>query len=92
MHDDHNHGEITLGELKNLGPVSIRWLASIGIRNREQLEYVGVTRAYQLIISQYPEATLNLLWALQGALTGESWSKLSTEMRAKLTADVEALG
>lgn len=90
MHGDHDHG--SLSDLKNLGPVSQRWLHAIGIRNREQLEFVGVSRAYQLIKSQFPEAGLNLLWALEGALTGESWSSLTPETKARLLKEVEDLG
>lgn len=96
MHEDHDHGsgrpgKEPLSQLKNLGPVSQRWLNAIGIRNKEQLEYVGVTRAYQLIKSQFPEASVNLLWALEGALTGVSWSTLSPERKVELLAEVRTL-
>lgn len=76
---------------KNLGPVSRRWLSTIGIQDQKDLAYVGSVRAYFLIKSQYPEASLNLLWALEGALTEQSWSALSPETKTRLQAELLAL-
>ncbi len=64
------------GALPNIGPVSTKWLAAVGIHTLEDLQKVGVVNAYNLVRAQGHNATLNLLWALQGAITNTPWHAL----------------
>lgn len=70
--------------LRNLGPVSTRWLAAVGIHTLDDLRKVGVVNAYNLVRARGYNATLNLLWALQGALTGLTWNKLPEAVKQDL--------
>lgn len=72
-------------ELRNLGPRSAARLAEAGIHTRADLEAVGVVAAYQAVKALYPDrVSLNLLYALQGALLDILWHALPDEMQAEL--------
>ncbi len=59
----------TLAPLRNLGPVSKRMLAAAGITSVQTLRELGAVEAYRRVRSRDPRASLNLLWALEGAVT-----------------------
>jgi hypothetical protein len=68
------------------------WLASIGISTSEELEAFGVVDAYYGLKQAYPDrVTINLLYALQGALLGLPWNLLPEDMKADLKQQAEAL-
>jgi len=70
--------------LRNAGPTSSRWLAAVGIHTLDDLRKVGVVNAYNLVRAQGYNATLNLLWALQGALTDTPWNALPESVKQDL--------
>jgi DNA transformation protein len=81
-----------LDGLKNLGPKSQALLAAAGITSFEQVRRFGPVRAYaQVKASGVNNASLNLLWALEGALTGEHWQVVAREHRLSLLLALEAL-
>ena len=61
-----------LDELPNIGPTSKKWLHAIGVTSLAELEAMGVVVAYSLVKAQGYNASLNLLYALHGALTGRA--------------------
>ena len=75
--------------LRNIGPTSSRWLVAIGIHTLDDLRQVGVVNAYNLVKAHGYNATLNLLWALQGALMGVHWSKVPERVKQQLKARLE---
>lgn len=75
--------------LRNIGPTSARWLAAIGIRSLDVLRQVGVVNAYNLVKAHGHSATLNLLWALQGALMGVHWTQVPQRVKQQLKARLE---
>jgi DNA transformation protein len=78
--------------LKNLGPRSLALLAAAGITSFEQLRQLGAVRAYARVkASGVNNASLNLLWALEGALNGEHWQVVAREHRLSLLLALEAL-
>ena len=78
--------------LKNLGPRSLGLLAAAGIMSFEQLRQLGAVRAYARVkASGVNNASLNLLWALEGALTGEHWQVVAREHRLSLLLALDAL-
>ncbi len=79
-----------LGELQNLGPKSQAMLAAAGITTLEQLHKVGSVRAYVLVKATGANASLNFLWALEGALTGLPWQVVAREQRLSLLLALEA--
>ena len=78
--------------LAGLGPKSRAMLAAAGITTLTQLRDLGSVRAYAGI-KAVPgnQASLNLLWALEGLLTGEHWRVVAREHRLSLLLALEAL-
>lgn len=76
--------------MKNLGPKSSQWLASIGIHTLDDVAALGVVEAYKLVKAAYPEkVSLNLLYGLQAALLDISWNELPPDIKAELKRQVE---
>ena len=75
--------------LRNLGPASAAWLAEVGIHTEAELQRFGPALAYRLVKQRQPEASLNLLWAIQGALTDTDWRETSEAMKRQLRKQVE---
>lgn len=74
----------TLAELRNLGPTSAKWLNAIGVHNRRDLERLGGIDAYRLLKAQGYNASLNLVYAIEGALRGRDWNRLPAKLKAEL--------
>ncbi len=77
--------------LRNLGPVSAGWLHAAGIHCRADLEKLGAVRAYQRVKDSGVRPSLNLLYALAGALTDTHWAALPRTERARLVMEWEDL-
>lgn len=76
--------------LPNLGAVSAKMLAEIGVTNVQQLRQMGAVAAFCMVKATHWQPSLNLLYALHGALNGERWNRLSAETKSRLKADVDA--
>lgn len=82
-------------DLRNLGPQSERQLAVAGIHSAEDLRRIGALEAYLALRRAGIGRSLNLLWALVGALEpwpeGRDWREVaSSEARLPLLLAVEA--
>jgi DNA transformation protein and related proteins len=66
-------------------------LACVGITSVAQLRRLGSVRAYAMVKATEARASLNLLWALEGALTGLPWHVVAKEHRLSLLLALEAL-
>lgn len=71
-------------DLRNLGPASAAMLAEVGIRTRADLERVGPVLAYRALQDVRPGVSLNLLYAMHGALADERWDRLPEATREQL--------
>lgn len=78
-----------LSRLANLGPKSAAMLAAAGINDLAQLQALGAVRAWLQVKKHEPRASLNLLWALEGALSGKGWQQVAREDRLRLLQEVE---
>jgi DNA transformation protein len=78
-----------IAELPNLGPKSQAALAAAGITTVEQLRRLGSVAAYAMAKRAGANVSLNLLWALEGALTGSSWQLAAREHRTSLLFALE---
>lgn len=76
--------------LPNIGPKSAAWLRQVGLHTRDDLEAVGPIEAYARIRRAGFKASLNLVYALEGALIGCHWQKLDPARRAQLAVEAEA--
>lgn len=75
--------------LKNLGPKSEVMLGQAGICTEEALRALGAVKAYALVKASGANASLNLLWALEGALSDRSWQEVAKSDRLSLLLQLE---
>ena len=75
--------------LANLGPKSQDMLARAGITTVAQLRHIGAVVAYARVKQADANASLNVLWALEGALTGLPWQVVAREHRTSLLLALE---
>ena len=81
---------VPLSKLPNLGPQSCAWLRAAGIRTRAELERLGSVEAYRRVAAAAgAEVSLNLLYALEGALLDLRWDRLSPAVKANLRERLE---
>ncbi|MDD5030877.1 MAG: TfoX/Sxy family DNA transformation protein [Rhodoferax sp.] len=84
-------GAPALADLVNLGPKSQQMLLAAGIRTVAQLRKLGSVATYVRVKKSGLPASLNLLWALEGALTGLPWQVVAREHRTSLLLALEHL-
>lgn len=73
-----------LARLKNLGPVSAGWLNAIGIYTKAELAALGAVAAYRRLKAAGYPVSLNLVYAIQGALMDLHWTDLPAALRDEL--------
>jgi predicted flap endonuclease-1-like 5' DNA nuclease len=73
-----------LATCANLGPKSAQMLAAAGITKFSQLQRLGSVAAYTAVRKTDPNVSLNLLWALEGAILETHWRQIVREHRAHL--------
>jgi len=78
--------------LPGLGAKSAAMLATIGVRTCADLKARGAVGTWLALKAAGQPASLNLLWALEGALTGRDWRVVSRTDRLRLLLEVEAHG
>lgn len=64
-------------------------LVSAGITTHARLRELGAVAAYARVCKADRRASLNLLWALEGALTGLPWQTVAREHRTSLLLALE---
>ena len=77
--------------LPNLGPKSREMLERAGIDSIRQLRALGSVRAYLMVKRADGRASLNLLWALEGALSNRPWQEVARNDRLSLLLALETL-
>jgi DNA transformation protein len=81
-----------LEELTNLGKISARQLAEIGIKSEAALRAAGAVAAYLRLKDHFGRGvSLNYLYALDGALKGVRWDLMPEAERAVLRAEAAAV-
>lgn len=64
--------------MKNIGPVTRKWLAEVGIYTIDDLREAGSIPTYKMLKEIYPErVSLNLLWGLEAAVREIDWRELT---------------
>jgi DNA transformation protein len=76
--------------IPGLGPKSRAMLGAVGIETLADLHRLGSVAAYTRVRRSGANATLNLLWALEGVLTGLHWTVVAREHRTSLLLALEA--
>jgi DNA transformation protein len=78
-----------ISDLPNFGPKSQQMLAQAGIHTFEQLRELGTVRAYVQVKRAGASSSLNLLWAIEGALSGRHWQEIAKNDRLTLLLQLE---
>lgn len=79
----------SIGSLPNLGPKSEAALRAAGIHSVKDLQKLGAIAAYVRTKRSGTAVSLNLLWALEGALTNLPWQVVAREHRTSLLLALE---
>ena len=77
-------------KLRNIGPKSAAWLRQVGLRTQEDLESVGAVEAFIRVKRAGFRPSLNLLYALEGALLNCHWQQLPEDRRSELLVAYDA--
>jgi len=76
--------------MKNIGPKSSAWLASVGVHTLDDVAKLGVVETYKRVKNAYPEkVSLNLVYGLQAAHLDLPWNELPPDIKAELKRQVE---
>ena len=78
-----------MNKLRGLGPKSIAMLKTAGIATAEELRALGSIQAYCRVKAAGCKPSLNLLWALEGAISGMDWRDVAKEYRTSLLCALE---
>jgi DNA transformation protein len=81
--------QTAFSSLHNLGLKSQQMLLSAGIPDIEALNQLGAVRAFLKVKATGAPASLNLLWALEGAISGLHWREVAREHRTSLLLALE---
>ena len=71
------------------GPASRQMLIRAGIHSLDELKNIGSITAYQRAKTSNAGVSLNLLWAIEGVLTGRDWRVVAREDRLRLLLELE---
>lgn len=71
-------------KLRNIGPKSMAWLRQTGVRTLDDLKAVGALAAYVRVKRAGFKPSLNLLYALEGAILDCHWQEIPDERRSTL--------
>lgn len=78
-----------VAELQNLGKVSAGWLERAGMHTLADLQAMGAIKAYLLVQALGVNPSLNLLYALEGALHGSHWLQVKRERKIALLLELD---
>ena len=74
----------------NIGGKSAAWLRQVGLRTWDDVNAIGAVDAYLRVKRAGFKPSLNLLYALEGALIGCHWQQVAMDRRAELAAQAQA--
>jgi len=80
-----------LSKLPNIGDKLEEQLKEVGIETVEQLKEIGSKQAWLYIKGIDASACINRLCAIEGAIQGMRWHKLSSDVKNELKAFCNAV-
>ena len=78
------------GKIRNVGPKSAAWLRQVGIKTDAEVRAIGALEAFMKVKRAGFKPSLNLLYALEGAVLDCHWTALSAERKSELVLEVNA--
>ncbi len=79
-----------VAKMKNIGPKSAAWLRQVGIHTQEELLAIGSLGAFVKVKRAGFKPSLNLLYALEGAILDCHWQEIPEARRSELVLSAEA--
>jgi predicted flap endonuclease-1-like 5' DNA nuclease len=77
-------------KIRNVGPKSAAWLRQVGVRTFADLVRLGPVESFMKVKRAGFRPSLNLLYALAGAVENCHWADLSDEQKAALLLAAES--
>ena len=77
-------------KIRNVGPKSAAWLRQVGVRTQDDLNRLGPVEAFMKVKRAGFRPSLNLLYALAGAIENCHWADLPDERKSALVQAVES--
>lgn len=77
---------------RGLGPRSLAWLAEVGIDAPQQLAALDPFEVYSHVRARQPRASVNLLYALIGAIEDRDWRDVARVERNSILLRLEEMG
>ena len=77
-------------KMRNIGPKSAAWLRQVGLRSLEDIAAIGALEAFMRVKRAGFKPSLNLLYALEGALCNCHWQEVPDARRTELVSAAEA--
>lgn len=74
----------------NIGGKSAAWLRQVGLRTWDDVHAIGSVEAFLRVKRAGFRPSLNLLYALEGALIGCHWQQVEISRRTELAAQAQA--
>ena len=81
-----------LSDMRNLGPQSETMLVAAGIPTPARLKTCGAVEAFIALKQTGQTVSLNMLWAMEGALSDRDWRDVVREDKLRLLTELEARG
>lgn len=78
-------------KIRNVGPKSAAWLRQVGIRTEVEIKTLGAMEVFMKVKKAGFKPSLNLLYALEGAVQDCHWTALTDERKSELVLAVSAL-
>ncbi|MBF0381403.1 MAG: TfoX/Sxy family DNA transformation protein [Magnetococcales bacterium] len=75
-------------KIRNIGPKSMVWLKKVGINSASELKKRGAVKTFLDIRGSGQSVSLNLLYALYGAVENIESRDITAEVKARLRKDV----
>jgi DNA transformation protein len=82
---------MSLADLPNLGPKSSQWLEDAGISSLQELQRLGPVKAFLAVENLGYAPSLNLLWAIEGALSEMPWELIEPSRKESLKHELEKM-
>lgn len=80
----------TTVKIRNVGPKSAAWLRQVGIKTDDEVKAIGSLETFMKVKRAGFKPSLNLLYALEGAVLDCHWTALTTERKSELVLEVNA--
>ena len=88
---DPTEVQAEIAALRNLGPRSAKMLAAVGIHTRDELVRLGALGACARLFAVGQSVSLNLAYAIEGALMDCDWRQIPHDFRLHLAKEFRLL-